>query len=330
MHGFRDFSATANKSSQEQMNFAAPARQYRLKLHNPQHRTTLHMLLARSADFRQAWDDTFVDMVYDGKPVKGGISTLVQKRKELSGPGHVIPERGVLEFRFHVELRSFVDADWTPEKVVKNVCRLRRSTLSLKRFICWSETYLAMEAWQRKIILTTMSEDKIIRMSQLKWILSNLPWFPKMEHVACNHLIPTMENLDPGRVFAIMRDPSSAEITKAECRYFVQFNPHAMTNRYELLLSLPPDRALAERCFALNLWEKIRNEAAQGPDRSQLGDYGNIRNCRYRIGEHSSPFDFEDIGGTELPRMGFVEFSYTMSPSPARRRRPFRSSASSD
>ena len=93
---------------------------------------------------------------------------------------------------------------------------------SLKRFVCWSETYLAMEAWQRKIILTTMSEDKIIRMSQLKWILSNLPWFPKMEHVACNHLIPTMENLDPGRVFAIMRDPSSAEITKAECRYFVQ------------------------------------------------------------------------------------------------------------
>ena len=48
--------------------------------------------------------------------------------------------------------------------------------------------------------------------------------------------------------------------------------------------------------------------ATQGPARRRT-----VSPMRYRIGEHSSPFDFEDIGGTELPRMGYVEFSYTMS-----------------
>merc|ERR1719281_473234 len=97
---------------------------------------------------------------------------------------------------------------------------------------------------------------------------------------SCSMLFPAIENFSCTTASILCRNLKfdAAQRIIADAKVLSNFNPKIPSGRYRLDLSNISERAVCEKLFLINTWEKSFMIKAERPDVSQHGNYENIRN----------------------------------------------------
>lgn len=290
------------------IDFTEPRGHYELNLRHPQHRCIARFLLERAARESDPIDSYFekLEMKDQSADKKKGDKQWYWKE----GRHFNLASVGKITFDFTAS--TTIDKELKPDDALRQYNRNRRVAITMGRFVTLFAMYHNLRsAEQRTLLIGAMHDQLLFKMCHFQKFLAVSP---DLVEVIVMRLYAAVESMDRMALFDLLKRKDESKRFRKVARSHFFFNELNCTDHYEIDLSSPTDRVVAERVTVMNAYERLTRGAI---DNTQHGGGEGVRNATWE-----GSFEIKNFSSYTLPPRGLLALDYVSPRGPSNRTMP--------